>query len=177
MSTAKGMAALPRNLITMLVTVAVLLVVLTVINQPLQNTSAPQGIVSFQLAGTADHARNILLSWGEEGLVWAKASLWLDFLFIPAYLLALLHLTRHFMKDRPGVRERTIARWVQALFLTAGVSDTAQNILLLNNFHPPGDTLTLYATICALVRYTGLALGIAGLVIIRASRRHPPVHN
>jgi len=177
MSTAKGMAALPRNLITMLVTTAVLLVVLLLINQPLQNTSAPQGIVSFQLAGTADHALAIIRSWGAEDLIWAKASLWLDFLFIPAYLLALMHLTNHFMKDRPGVRERTIARWVRALFLTAGVSDTTQNILLLNNFHPPDDTFTLYATVCALVRYTGLALGIAGLVIIRASRRHPPVHS
>lgn len=177
MSTAKGTAALPRNLLTLLVTAVLLLVVLLVVNQPLRNTGAPQGIVSFQLAGTAEHARAIIQSWGAENLVWAKASLWLDFLFIPAYLLALLHLTRHFMQDRPGVRERTIARWVRALFLTAGVSDATQNILLLNNFHPPEDTLTLYATICALVRYTGLALGIAGLVIIRASRRHPLVHS
>ncbi len=177
MSTAKGTAALPRNLLILLVTAVLLLVVLLVVNQPLRNTGAPQGIVSFQLAGTAEHARAIIQSWGAENLVWAKASLWLDFLFIPAYLLALLHLTRHFMQDRPGVRERTIARWVRALFLTAGVSDATQNILLLNNFHPPEDTLTLYATICALVRYTGLALGIAGLVIIRASRRHPLVHS
>ena len=54
-----------------------------------------QGIVSFQMAGTADQSHAILRSWRAEGVLWAKVSLWLDFLFIPAYVLALIHLTQH----------------------------------------------------------------------------------
>jgi len=150
-----------------------LFLTLLAINQPLQTTTAPQGIVSLQLAGTAEHAYAILSSWREGGIMLARLSLWLDFLFIAAYLAALLQLTRHFTRDRPGVRERTIARWVRALFVCAGLSDIVENLILLNNLNPPTDFLSLAATILALIKFTGLILGIAGLVIIRAARRRP----
>lgn len=166
-------AAFPKSLKASLVVAALLLLILLMVNQPLQTASAPQGIVSFQLAATSDQAHAILRSWRSEGMSWAKVSLWLDFLFIPAYMLALIHLTRHFTRDRPGVRERMVARWIRALFVTAGFSDAAENILLLNNFNPPTDAVSLSATLCALVKFTALTLGIAGLVIVRASRRHP----
>ncbi len=41
---------------------------------------------------------------------------------------------------------------------------------------PPTDMVSLSATLCALVKFTGLMLGCAGLVIIRAARRHPLAH-
>ena len=136
MDPAHGVAAFPKSLKASLLVAAVLLFALLIVNQPLQTASAPQGIVSYQLAGTADQAHAIFRSWGSEGVAWAKVSLWLDFLFIPAYMLALIHLTRHFTRDRPGIRERVGARWVRALFATAGLSDGAEDILLLNNFKP-----------------------------------------
>lgn len=177
MDWSKELAALPKHLRATLIAALVLLVALILVNQPLQTGSAPQGIVSFQMAGTADQAHAILRSWRSDGLVWAQISLWLDFLFIPTYVLALVQLTRHFTRDRPGVRERMIARWIRTLFIAAGLSDMAENILLLSNFNPPTDALSLSATICALIKYTGLTLGIAGLVIIRAARRHPLAHS
>ena len=173
----KELAALPKTLRATLIAALVLLVALILVNQPLQTGSAPQGIVSFQMAGTADQAHAILRSWRSGGELWAQVSLWLDFLFIPAYVLALIQLTRHFTRDRPGVRERMVARWIRALFVAAGLSDVTENILLLNNFNPPTDVVSLSATICALIKYTGLTLGIAGLVIVRASRRHPLAHS
>jgi len=66
---------------------------------------------------------------------------------------------------------------VRALFVIAGISDVAENIVLLNNFNPPSDSLSLTATILALVKFTGLILGMAGLVVIRASRRRPLTHS
>jgi len=172
MDPAHGVAAFPKSLKASLVVTALLLFTLLMVNQPLQTASAPQGIVSYQLAGTADQAHAILRSWRSEGVAWARV-----FLFIPAYVLALMQLTRHFTRDRPGIRERVGARWVRALFATAGLSDGAENILLLNNFNPPTDEVSLSATLCALVKFTALTLGIAGLVIIRASRRHPLAHH
>ena len=172
----KELAALPRTLKATLVAGLALLVALLLINQPLQTGSAPQGIVSFQMAGTAEQAHAILRSWRSDGILWAHISLWLDFLFIPTYVLALVQLTRHFTRDRPGVRERIIARWIRTLFVAAGLSDATENVLLLSNFNPPTDAVSLSATICALIKYTGLTLGIAGLVIIRAARRHPLAH-
>ena len=41
---------------------------------------------------------------------------------------------------------------------------------------PPTDVVSLSATVCALIKFTGLMLGVAGLVIIRAARRHPLAH-
>ncbi|GAA0848215.1 hypothetical protein GCM10009113_25880 [Marinobacter szutsaonensis] len=176
MDPAHGWAPLPKSLKTSLVIAAILLGGLLMVNQPLQTGSAPQGIVSFQFAATADQAHAILRSWRSDGQFWARVSLWLDFVFIAAYLLALLHLTRHLTRDRPGIRERVVGRWVRALFVAAGVADVSENILLLNNFNPPTDAVSLSATLCALVKLTGLTLGVAGLVIIRAARRHPLAH-
>ncbi|HTN33253.1 MAG TPA: hypothetical protein VL091_04560 [Marinobacter sp.] len=177
MSVANKLKALPGHTKITLVVAVVLFVALLIVNQPLKTASAPQGIVSFQLAGTAAHAQGILRSWQAEGIAWAKASLWLDLVFVPAYLLLLVQLTQQLTKDRPGVRERIGARWIYTLFLMAGLSDTAENILLLNNFDPPTDMISLTATILSLAKFTGLILGAAGLVVIRAARRHPLVND
>ena len=171
MSLPRLMTLLPKRLNLSLVATAALLLVLVVVNQPLQTGSAPQGIVSLQMAATADQSMAILRSWRQDGMLWAQISLWLDFLFVPAYLATLIFLTNHLMRDRPGVRERNVARWVKALFVTAGAGDLTENILLLNNMDPPTDMVSLSATLCALVKFTGLMLGCAGLVIIRAADR------
>jgi hypothetical protein len=163
----------PKNLIIGLLSCLTLFTALLLINEQLQTNQAPKGIVSFQMAGTLDHAREIVTSWNSEAMFWARTSLWLDFLFIPVYVLTLLLLTRHLSRDRPGVRERTVSRWVRGLFTGAGTADVAENILLLNNLEPPSDSISLAATICALTKFTGLMLGLAGLVILRAARRSP----
>ncbi len=168
--------SLPKRVKLGMIFSITLLVALLAINQPLQTGSAPQGIISYQLAATADHSMAILRSWRGDVMIWAYISLWLDFLFIPVYVATLLMVTNLIMRDRPGVRERNVARWVRALFVCAGASDVLENILLLNNLNPPTDTVSLSATVCALVKYTGLMLGFAGLVIIRAARRHPLAH-
>lgn len=171
-----GPAALAASLKTCLITTGALLGLLLLINQPLTTSAAPQGIISFQLAGSSDQAFAIIEDWGADGSFWARVSLWVDFLFIPAYVLSMILLTRHLTRDRPGVRERMVARWIRALFVAAGLGDMAENILLLNNFDPPTDLVSLSATICALAKFTGLTLGAGGLVIIRAARRHPLAH-
>lgn len=150
-----------------------LLLVLLVMNEPLKTTAAPQGMMSFQFAGDVVQANAILQSWRNGSLALAEMSLWIDFLFILAYVAALLQLTRHFTRDRPGIRERKVARWVRTLFVVAGASDIAENIVLMNNLDPATSTLSLTATLLALIKFTGLMLGIAGLVVIRAARRHP----
>lgn len=156
-----------------LVVAVALFLVLAAINQPLKSEPAPQGIFSFQLAGSAEQSQAMLSAWGNDNLWLAQLSLWLGLVFVFAWLATLLQLTRHFTRDRPGIRERKVARWVRVLFVIAGISDLAENLVLLNNLTSPTDTLSLTASVLALVKITGLMLGTAGLVIIRASRRHP----
>ena len=153
----------------------VLFLVLVVINNLLHTAAAPQGMISFQLAGSAEQAHSIIRSWSDGSVGLAYTALWLDFAFIVTYLATLLQLTRHFTRDRPGIRERRLARGVRVVFVLAALADVAENLVLLNNFNPATDGLSLAAAILALLKYTGLILGVAGLVVIRAERRHPLV--
>lgn len=163
----------PRALkFLVLATVATFIIMFT-LNVTLSTAQAPQGMVSFQLAANADQSMAILHSWGQEGLVWAMTSLWLDFPFAILYTVTLLLLTSYLLVDRPGVRERKTGNWVRALFVMAGLSDMGENVLLLNNLTDPTDGVSQAAAILAMVKFTGLFMGSAGLVLIRAARRYP----
>lgn len=162
----------PKALTLGLLVSLVLFIALLLINEPLQTNQAPKGIVSFQMAGTLEQASEILESWDSNAVSSARASLWVDFAFTGAYVLTLLLLTTHLSRDRPGRRARAVTRWVKGLFITSGTFDLAENVLLLNNLDSPTETMSLAATLCALAKFTGLILGLAGLVILRAARRH-----
>lgn len=68
----------------LVLTLAVWLV-LSVANAPLRTPAAPLGIVSLELAGTAEHAAAILASWGGPQREAAAFGLGLDFLFLFLY--------------------------------------------------------------------------------------------
>lgn len=166
----------PGRLKGLILTTVALFIILLVVNEPLKTAAAPQGMISFQLAATLEQSLAIITSWHQDRQRWAVMSLAIDFLFILVYLVTLVRLTGYCLSDRPGVREQQIGRWVRALFVAAGISDVGENILLLNNLAAPSDTLSLAATGCALMKFTGLLLGAAGLVVIRAGRRNPVQH-
>lgn len=143
------------------------------LNQPLQTPVSPQGMLNFQLASTAENAAAIAQSWADAGMIWARASLWSGFLFAMLYSSLLVLFTNHLLVDRPGVRERKTGRWVRGLFVAAGMTHIAEYSLMLVNLDAPADRLSLSATLLALINYTALLVGLAGLVVIRAARRHP----
>jgi hypothetical protein len=92
---------------TFLTLTIILFAVFRVLNQPLQTEAAPNGIVSFELAGNPQTARTITDSWKQLSLrlsavagqpnpdivnvpyVVAAFGLGLDYLFMPIYALAL----------------------------------------------------------------------------------------
>ncbi|MFL1407629.1 hypothetical protein ACJO2E_19960 [Marinobacter sp. M1N3S26] len=152
---------------------AVVLVLQLGLNQPLQTPVSPQGMLNFQLATTGENAAAIIESWAGAGLGWARTSLWSGFVFAFLYSALLILFTNHLLVDRPGIRERKAGRWVRGLFVAAGMTHVAEYSLMLVNLDSPSDRLSLSATLLALINYTALLLGIAGLVVIRAARRHP----
>ncbi|MEQ5836593.1 hypothetical protein [Marinobacter sp. NFXS9] len=164
---------IPRPLKLLTISAMIMLALLVGINVPLVTGVAPQGIISLQFATTAEQTLNILNSWGSDSSHWAVASLTLDFPFVVIYVLALMALTDYLMSDRPGIRERQAGRWVRGLFVAAGASDLGENICLLTNLAEPDDVLSLSATVFAMIKFTALLMGAAGLVVIRAARRHP----
>jgi len=67
----------------------VLFVCLRVIDQPLETNAAPNGIVSFELAGSIAAVQVILASWNLLVRQFAAFSLGLDYLFMLTYGVAL----------------------------------------------------------------------------------------
>lgn len=79
----------------------VLFAVFRVLDAPLQTSAAPNGIVSFELAGTPEKAFQIMVSWEpvdyqgspftipQRGHLYAAFGLGLDYLFMPVYATAL----------------------------------------------------------------------------------------
>ena len=62
---------------------------LQAVDAPLKTPAAPQGIVSYEFAGTTTAAQRILDSWDAGAKVYAGFSLGLDYLYMPAYALTI----------------------------------------------------------------------------------------
>jgi hypothetical protein len=102
-----------------------------VLDPPLQTEAAPQGIVSFELAGTQAKADEIIASWDASAQLYAAFGLGFDFLFMPVYATAialgvLLAAGRH-----PG-KFTSIGAWVGWGAFVAALFDSAENICLFN---------------------------------------------
>jgi hypothetical protein len=67
----------------------ILTVALQAVNTPLKTPAAPQGIVSYEFAGTTAAAQGILDSWDAGAKVNAGFSLGLDYLYMPVYALTI----------------------------------------------------------------------------------------
>jgi hypothetical protein len=61
------------------------MLVLDAVGKPLRTAAAPQGIVSYELAGSSERAQAVLDSWNDGAKRSAAFSVGLDFLFIFLY--------------------------------------------------------------------------------------------
>jgi hypothetical protein len=136
-----------------------------VLDPPLQTEAAPQGIVSFELAGSQLEADEILASWDATAQLYAAFGLGFDFLFMPVYATAialgvLLAAGRH-----PG-RFASIGAWVGWGAFVAALFDSAENICLFNLLL--GNSGANYAGMAALyatLKFGLILLGIAFAII------------
>ena len=67
----------------------ILTAVLQILDGPLKNALAPNGIVSFELAGDFSRSQAILNSWNPVARLYAALSLGIDYLYLAAYSLFL----------------------------------------------------------------------------------------
>lgn len=143
----------------------VLFVVFRALDTPLQTAAAPNGIVSFELAGNIKPAAEILASWDARAQFFAAFGLGFDYLFMPAYALALsfgilLASGRHAgWLAKPGA----LLGW---LALAAALFDAVENFALWQFML--GDFQTLWprlAAICATIKFTFLLMGLAYAIL------------
>lgn len=168
-----------RLFFTFLLLTLLLFAIFRILDQPLRTAAAPNGIVSYELAGTPEKAFQILLSWETTPRAYSFAAfgLGIDYLFMPIYALALAFGTLLATEKHSG--------WLRSLGVVAGYGafaaalfDAVENFalirVLLGAFEP------LYPSIAALsatVKFGllgfGLLVAIAEGVIPRRAKAQP----
>ena len=131
--------------------------VMGVLGGPLFTPAAPSGIVSFELAGSAQNAAAMIASWGLAGVALAQKQTWIDFLYIPAYSLTLA-LSAGLAVWVCARRSRALG-WIGVALswgaLAAGLFDVVENCAMLLQWSgSPSDPLAALARVCALVKFT-----------------------
>jgi hypothetical protein len=122
------------------------------------------GIVSFELAGSADRSQEIQDEWGEDGRDAARQQLWIDYGFMLAYgtfLVLAAAAIRDLARSRGWRRLVAIgAVAVPAGGIAAGC-DAIENACLLLILDGAGDWAPVAATVFAAVKFALLGVAIA----------------
>lgn len=75
-----------RVLLFFLLLTVALMTAINITNAPLENPTAPLGMVSFQLAGTLQKSQAMLESWNQQAQLSAALNLGIDYLYMFAYV-------------------------------------------------------------------------------------------
>jgi hypothetical protein len=167
-----------RIFFTFLALTLILFAFLRMLDRPLHTAAAPNGIVSFELAGTPQTARAITESWKETSLllsavagqpnpdivntayVFAAFGLGIDYLFMPVYALALAFGTLLACQRHEGMIKSlgAVAGWVT---LVAPAFDAIENYSLLRVLL--GEIQSGYpamAAFCAIIKFGLIAFSV-----------------
>ena len=173
-----------KQLFSIFLTLTLLLfAIFRVIDQPLRTEAAPNGIVSFELAGNPETARLITDSWKQRSLslsavagqpnpdivnvtyVFAAFGLGIDYLFMPFYASALAFGTLITSRRHEG--------WIRSLGAVAGyaafaamIFDAIENYalfrVLLGEFH---SSYPVIAAFCAIIKFGLILFGVLYAVV------------
>jgi hypothetical protein len=148
-------------------------------DQEIKDSGGP-GIVPFEVAGTAEGAREILDDWGAQGRDDARLSLIVDYAYLVAYSIFLAvgctiaggRLTRRGMSRL--ARIGPLLGWAQ---FVAAACDAIENAALLRVLDGNTDVYPGIALYSAIPKFAlaglGLAYVIAGAVLGRGAGREP----
>lgn len=123
---------------------------------------APYTIIQFEYAGSAESLNAMTAVWGAAGVQAAQWSLWIDFLFMPAYAALAGGLVLLTARASAGVWQ-TAGLWLALAPLVAWACDIFENIVLLTNL-PPAAPSTLWLTISTAA--TNIKFGLLGVCLV-----------
>lgn len=131
-----------------------------ILDQPLRTPAAPNGIISFELARDLQTSELIINSWDSNARLFAAFGLGLDYLFMPAYALA-LSLGLLLVGSRKAHWYRTFTHWLGWAALTAAFFDAIENYALWKILAGLTDSsFPQIAAACASVKFALLVLGL-----------------
>jgi len=134
------------------------------LDQTMITDFSPRGIVSFELAGNVNQAKQILREWGPEGKVYAALSLGLDYLFLIVYALfislACVLIARYF-----NLRIAFLAIWGFVLGwgqFFAALLDAIENLALINLIlYSQREFWPIIARWCAIFKFGIVGAGLS----------------
>lgn len=155
-----------------------LTVTFNVLGAPLRTSAAPNGIISFELAGDLPTAQAMVESWAPTGRVYAGLGLGLDYLYMPVYAgaigLGCVLAAGALARRRPALaRLGVLLAWGQ---LAAALFDALENYALIRVLL--GWTQPYWPVVarwCALAKFglvvAGLAYALLGGLVALSQRR------
>ncbi len=149
----------------LLIGTLILFAVFQRLDAPLRTSAAPNGIVSFELAGTPEQAHVQLLSWDAEARLHAAFSLGIDYLFMPVYATALA-LGILLVVGKHGGWFGRLGAWLGWGSYAAATFDAVENYALWKILL--GDVFSSWpavAALCATVKFVLLLLGLIYAVV------------
>lgn len=149
----------------LLLTIA-LSIAISLLGTPLFGPAAPNGIVSFEVAGTAAAAQAILDAWGPAGIAAARQQTLLDFAYLLVYGLTLV--LGNGLAVWVWARRSVTMGWLGVGLswggLLAALLDAVENLAMLAQFAAGADeALAALARACANVKF---ALILSGMIYI-----------
>ena len=145
-------------------------VILQMVDGPLKTSAAPQGIVSFELAGTPGQSARVLGSWNETARVYAGFSLGFDYLYMLAYTITVA-LATLWATDLFSGWWRRAGVWAAWGMGVVGLADASENYFLWHLLVGNGpDSFFAWARRAAILKFSLLGLGIL-LAVVAFLRR------
>jgi hypothetical protein len=147
---------------------ALVMVCLQIIGEPLVTEAAPQGIVSFELAGSPAAARQMVASWGAAGPIYAGLSLGLDYLFMAAYAgsigLGCVLVARR-LNPSSIINLQSLGALLAWGLMAAALLDAVENFALIRLLLGAEALWPLLARWCAIPKFALVAAGLLFVLV------------
>jgi len=145
--------------------------VLQMIDGSLQTAAAPQGIVSYELAGNAIETGRILDSWDANARLHAAFSLGFDYLYMLAYTVTLA-LAALWLADARKDWIRSAGLVVAWGMGVAGLADALENYFLWQMLvSGPAETPAMMARWAALLKFALIILAVLYIIFVLIAHR------
>lgn len=149
-----------RNIPVAAIGFLVMLVLMWLQGAILNTPVSPRGIVDLEFASTAERVRELLSHWDMPVV---KINIWLDFLFIAAYVWFFFVITEASAMNWPEPHAmRNAGLFISKGAFAAGVFDAVENLLMLQtisgSYTPHSLQLTFY---CAVFKF--MIIAVAGV--------------
>ena len=153
-------SAYKKTFLPLLALTLVLVGVFRLLDGPLQTPAAPNGIVSFELAGTPQKAESILQSWDSRAQLFASFSLGIDYLFMLTYGLT-ISLAVLMAGEKHGGKFAQLGALLGWGILLAGLLDAIENLALWRILIGVGtNSCPRIASISATIKFVLILLGL-----------------